>query len=298
MDSDNTATNSASSKASTNHVDKHDIDKYAVYGNPIKHSKSPQIHSLFAQQTDQQLMYRAHQVELDKFADAASNFFDNGGKGLNITVPFKLDAYEFADQLSARARLAGAVNTLALQQDGSILGDNTDGAGMVRDINDNLGWQLSNKRILLLGAGGAIRGILEPVLSHDPSLVVIANRTVEKAQKLAADFNEFGDVRGCSYEAINGNQFDIVINGTSASLAGELPPLSSDMLSDNACCYDMMYSAGPTPFMRWAAENMAWAVADGLGMLVEQAAESFYLWRGLRPQTQPVIDTIRESLEA
>ena len=275
-----------------------DIDKYAVYGNPIKHSKSPQIHSLFAKQTDQKLMYRAHQVELDKFANAANNFFENGGKGLNITVPFKLDAYDFADQLSPRARLAGAVNTLALHEDGSIFGDNTDGAGMVRDINDNLAWQLSNKRILLLGAGGAIRGILEPILKHNPALVVIANRTVKKAQNLAADFNELGDVRGCSYKAINGSQFDIVINGTSASLAGELPPLPSDLLNDNACCYDMMYGAGPTPFMRWAAENMAWAVADGLGMLVEQAAESFYLWRGLRPQTQPVIDTIRESLEA
>jgi shikimate dehydrogenase len=183
-----------------------------------------------------------------------------------------------------------------VQDDGSIFGDNTDGCGMVRDIVDNLGWSLAQKRVLILGAGGAVRGILEPVLQQQPSLVVIANRTVEKAQQLAADFSALGDVRGCSYEALHGNQFDIIINGTSASLAGELPPLSSDLINDNGCCYDMMYGAGPTPFMRWAAQNMAWAVADGLGMLVEQAAESFYIWRHVRPATQPVIDTLREAL--
>lgn len=275
-----------------------EVDKYAVYGNPIKHSKSPQIHSLFAEQTGQSLRYRAHQVELGKFSSAAKSFFANGGKGLNITVPFKLDAFAFADQLSARAQLAGAVNTLFVQEGGSIYGDNTDGAGMVRDIRHNLDWPIAGKRLLVLGAGGAVRGILEPLLKNDPSLLVIANRTVEKAQQLSTDFAKYGDVRGCSYDALSGNQFDLVINGTSASLAGELPPLPSDLLNDNGCCYDMMYSAGPTPFMRWAAENMAWAVADGLGMLVEQAAESFCIWRGVRPQTMPVIDAVRESLEA
>ena len=224
-------------------------------------------------------------------------FFDNGGKGLNITLPFKLDAFEFADELSSRARLAGAVNTLALQEDGKIYGDNTDGAGMVRDIQHNLGWEIEGKKVLLLGAGGAVRGVIEPIAKQKPSLIVIANRTVEKAQKLAADFAEYGDIRGCSYEALHGNQFDLIINGTSASLAGELPPLETNVLSDEACCYDMMYGSEPTTFMRWSAENMAWAVADGLGMLVEQAAESFCIWRGVRPKTKPVIDTIREQLE-
>ncbi|MCR8923859.1 shikimate dehydrogenase [Dasania sp. GY-MA-18] len=272
-------------------------DKYAVYGNPIKHSKSPQIHKLFAEQTGEHMVYRSHQVELGKFADAAQSFFDNGGKGLNITLPFKLDAYEFAGQLSDRARLAGAVNTLALQGDGKIYGDNTDGAGMVRDMQHNLGWQIEGKRILLLGAGGAVRGVIEPIAKQNPSLIVVANRTVGKAQKLAHDFAEYGDIRGCSYEALHGNQFDIIINGTSASLAGELPPLETNLLSDEACCYDMMYGAEPTPFMRWSAENMAWAVADGLGMLVEQAAESFCIWRGVRPKTREVIDAMRAQLE-
>ena len=272
-------------------------DKYAVYGNPIKHSKSPQIHSLFADQTGQQMNYISHQVELNKFAVAAKSFFNNGGKGLNITVPFKLDAYDFADQLSDRARLAGAVNTLALQENGTVYGDNTDGVGMVRDIMHNLGWQIEGKRVLLLGAGGAVRGVIEPITKQKPALVVIANRTVVKAQQLAADFMEHSDIRGCSYEALQGNQFDIIINGTSSSLAGELPPLETNVLSDQACCYDMMYGEEPTVFMRWSAENMAWAVADGLGMLVEQAAESFCIWRGLRPKTQQVIETIRGQLE-
>lgn len=273
-------------------------DKYAVFGNPIKHSKSPQIHRMFAEQTRQQLSYRAHKVDVGKFADAAKSFFDNGGKGLNITVPFKMDAYNFADELSDRARLAGAVNTLALQDDGKIYGDNTDGAGLVRDICENLAWEVTDKRVLLLGAGGAIRGVLEPLMKLNPSQVLIANRTVEKAQKLARDFSEFGNVGACSFEALNANQYDLIINGTSASLAGELPPLPSDALTNEGCCYDMMYSAAPTPFMRWGAENAAWAVSDGLGMLVEQAAESFCIWRGTRPTTRGVIDAIREQLAA
>ena len=274
------------------------IDKYAVFGNPIKHSKSPRIHRAFAEQTDQQISYRAHKVELGKFADAARSFFDNGGKGLNITVPFKIDAYEFADELSARARLAGAVNTLALMEDGSIYGDNTDGAGLIRDISGNLAWEVTGKRVLLLGAGGAIRGILEPLIRKMPGHLLIANRTVEKARQLAADFSGLGDVRACSFEALAGNHFDLVINGTSTSMTGELPPLPNDLLSDDGCCYDLMYSAEPTPFMRWGAANAAWAVSDGLGMLVEQAAESFCIWRGVRPQTRPVIEMIREEMLA
>ncbi|MFA7553184.1 MAG: shikimate dehydrogenase [Spongiibacteraceae bacterium] len=273
-------------------------DKYAVFGNPIKHSKSPQIHAAFAKQTLQNINYRAHLVEVDKFADAARSFFDNGGKGLNITVPFKIDAYQFADELSDRARRAGAVNTLAMQNDGTIYGDNTDGPGLVRDICENLGWQVTNKRVLLLGGGGAVRGVLEPLLGLNPAHLLISNRTVKKAQQLAQDFADLGNVSACSYEALHANQFDLIINGTSASLAGELPPLPTQALTDQGCCYDMMYSNGPTPFMRWGAENAAWAVADGLGMLVEQAAESFLLWRGMRPQTTEVISAIRQELEA
>lgn len=273
-------------------------DKYAVFGNPIKHSKSPTIHKAFAKQCQQKISYRSHQVDMGKFASAASSFFTNGGKGLNITVPFKLDAYAFADELSARARRAGAVNTLALKDDGRIYGDNTDGVGLVRDIIDNLGWEITNKRVLLLGAGGAVRGILEPLIKLQPAHLLITNRTTAKAQQLAQDFADLGSVSACSFEALRANQFDLIINGTSASLAGELPPLPSDALTGEGCCYDMMYSAKPTPFMHWGAANAAWAVADGLGMLVEQAAESFYLWRGMRPQTRPVIDAIRVELEA
>ena len=273
-------------------------DQYAVYGNPVKHSKSPQIHAAFAEQTGQQLHYRAHKVELERFAEAAGQFFSHGGKGLNITVPFKLDAFEFADQVSGRARRAGAVNTLALQEDGSVYGDNTDGVGLVRDIHDNLGWELNGRRILVLGAGGAVRGILGPLLKQGPSHVLVANRTVAKAQSLAKHFASLGDVVGCSYDGLASGQFDLIINGTSASMSGDLPPLPHHILSNDGCAYDMMYGAEPTPFMRWAAAETAWAVSDGLGMLVEQAAESFCIWRGVRPDTKPVIEFIRQSLSA
>lgn len=273
-----------------------EVDRYAVFGNPVRHSRSPQIHSAFAAQTGQQLSYRAHLIELGGFEAAARKFFADGGKGFNITVPFKLDAVAFAAELSDRARRAGAVNTLALRTDGTVYGDNTDGVGMARDIVDNLGWELAERRILIVGAGGAVRGILEPLLRYEPDLVVIANRTVEKAQQLARSFGDVGEVRACRFEGLAGNQFDIIINATSASLSGELPPLPGDILNDGCCCYDLMYGAEPTPFMIWAASEMAWAVADGLGMLVEQAAESFCLWRGVRPQTRPVIEMLRAGL--
>lgn len=273
-----------------------EVDRYAVFGNPVRHSRSPQIHAAFAAQTQQSLSYRAHLVELGRFDSTARDFFAGGGKGFNVTVPFKLDAFAFAQELSERARRAGAVNTMALQGDGTVYGDNTDGVGLARDITDNLGWQLAERRILILGAGGAVRGILEPLLRHEPDLVVIANRTVEKAQQLARGFGDIGEVRACRFEGLAGNQFDIIINATSASLAGELPPLPGDILNDGCCCYDLMYSVEPTPFMVWAASEMAWAVADGLGMLVEQAAESFNLWRGVRPSTRPVIEMLRAGL--
>ncbi|MAY39833.1 MULTISPECIES: shikimate dehydrogenase [Spongiibacter] len=272
------------------------VDQYAVFGNPIKHSKSPQIHAAFAEQTGQTLHYRAHKVELGRFAEVAAEFFRNGGRGLNITVPFKLDAFEFADELSGRARLAGAVNTLASGEDGRIYGDNTDGVGMVRDMNDNLGWQISGRRVLVLGAGGAVRGILGPLLKQRPERLLVVNRTASKAESLAELFADMGDVSGGGYELLSEGQFDLIVNGTSASMSGDLPPLPGSILSNDCCAYDMMYGADPTPFMRWAASEAAWAVSDGLGMLVEQAAESFCIWRGVRPDTKPVIEMIRQSL--
>ncbi len=272
-------------------------DRYAVFGNPIAHSRSPRIHTLFAEQTGQDLVYERQCVEPGEFDAAADAFFNGGGKGLNVTVPFKLDAFAWAGGLTPRARRAGAVNTLALQADASVLGDNTDGVGMVRDLTTNLGWGLAAARVLILGAGGAVRGVLEPLLAANPAAVVIANRTVSKAENLAADFADLGRVQGCGFGDLEG-QFDLVLNGTSASLAGDLPPLSEHLVAPTSCCYDMMYGAEPTVFMAWARRAGAGAAADGLGMLVEQAAESFCLWRGVSPRTAEVISTLRRELMA
>ena len=272
------------------------IDYYAVFGNPIEHSKSPEIHMNFADLTGEAVLYEKQLVDVDNFENAATEFFKKG-KGLNITVPFKLEAYSFAARLTERARRAGAVNTLAMQDDGTILGDNTDGIGMVSDIVDNLGWIVKNKKVLILGAGGAVRGILQPLLGQNPKALVIANRTVEKAKQLAKGFSELGSVEGCGFEHLSDFKFDIVINGTSASLAGDLPPLPDTLLAKGACCYDMMYGAEPTVFMHWAKEHGATAVADGLGMLVGQAAESFKLWRGVKPEVQSVIEKQRAKLK-
>ena len=271
------------------------MDSYAVFGNPVRHSKSPQIHAAFAEQCEQDMQYRAILVDEGDFAAAARRFFDKGGRGLNITVPFKRDAFEFADALSDRARLAGAVNTLIASGEG-ITGDNTDGVGLVRDMVANLGWVLRDQRVLLLGAGGAARGVLAPLLREKPAEFLIVNRTAERAEGLAEEFGELGNLQGGGFERMAGRQFDIVINATSASLAGDLPPLPEDLLTERSCCYDMMYGSEPTVFMRWSAQNTASAVADGLGMLVEQAAESFYLWRGRRPQTGPVISDLRMAM--
>jgi shikimate dehydrogenase len=273
-------------------------DKYAVFGNPIRHSKSPHIHAAFALQCEQDMQYRAVLVQPDKFEPACQSFFAGAGRGLNITLPFKRNAFEYADQLSERARLAGAVNTLRREADGSIFGDNTDGIGLVRDMIANLGWTLGGSRILVLGAGGAVRGVLELLLRENPKILRIVNRTAARAEQLARDFSALGPVEGAGYESLGSEQYDLIINGTSASLGGEMLPLTDDLLTDKSCCYDMVYGAEPTVFMRWAAQHTAWSVADGLGMLVEQAAESFYLWRGLRPQTGTVIAELRATMEA
>lgn len=273
-------------------------DKYAVFGNPIKHSKSPIIHASFAAQCSQSIQYRAVRVEIDGFAGAARKFFEGGGRGLNVTVPFKQDAFSFADRHSERARRAGAVNTLSLASDGTIEGDTTDGVGMVRDMVANLGWVMQGQRVLIIGAGGAVRGILEPLLRERPKEAVIVNRTAGKAAELAQAFSDLAPVSGGGYELLGERQFDLVINASSAGLSGELPDLPSSLLTERSCCYDMIYGAEPTPFMRWAAHHAAWAVADGLGMLVEQAAESFFIWRHVRPETRPVINEIRLAMEA
>jgi shikimate dehydrogenase len=273
-------------------------DKYAVFGNPIKHSKSPLIHSIFAEQCGQDIQYRAVKVELDGFARAVTHFFDHGGAGLNVTVPFKREAYEYAHHPSDRARRAGAVNTLTRMEDGTVAGDNTDGIGLVRDMVANLGWAIRGKSILLLGAGGAACGVLEPLLRERPRELLIVNRTADRAVQLASEFADIGVLQGGAYSLIGEREFDLVINATSAGLAGEMPELPSSLLTERSCCYDMMYGEEPTPFMRWAALHAAWAVSDGLGMLVEQAAQSFYIWRGVRPETRPVIRRLRESMQA
>lgn len=267
------------------------MDRYAVVGNPIAHSKSPDIHQWFAEQTGESLTYEKILVELTSFDEDACSFFALGGKGLNVTVPFKEQAFRFADHLTERARLAGAVNTLALQKDGSILGDNTDGAGLVTDLLAQ-GWSLEGKSILVLGAGGAVRGIMGPLLEHKPASLLIANRTLEKAVAIAEALPA-GAVEVSAYEQLKGS-FDLIINGTSASLTNDLPPLPAGLTRPDTAAYDLMYDAEPTAFLRWAEEQGAKYRADGLGMLVEQAAEAFYLWRGVRPNTAPVIDKVRE----
>lgn len=278
---------------SANQVD----DRYSVFGNPIAHSKSPLLHAEFAKQTKQNLSYTAQCIDVDSFSSFAEEFFIKNGKGLNITVPFKHDAFEFASDLTERAMRAGAVNTLFLNKNNAVVGDNTDGIGLVTDITQHLKWVLNNKNILIMGAGGAVRGILEPFINQSPQSITIVNRTKEKAQQLANDFSDIFSVSACSYaelgNRLNPQAFDIIINGSSASLSGELPPLANNIININTCCYDMMYAKELTPFLLWAKEQGTSYISDGLGMLVCQGAESFFIWRAVKPETKPVIKFIR-----
>jgi len=271
-------------------------DTYAVMGNPVAHSKSPQIHAAFAQQTGQRMTYTAIQVDPGGFAQAVGNFFAAGGKGLNVTVPFKQEAWALADQRGPEAERAGAVNTLLQDAQGRLLGRNTDGIGLLRDIRQNHGWVISGRRILLIGAGGAARGVLQPLLAEGPATLSIANRTPGRAVELARDFADLGAVHGGGFDDLSGRQFDLVINASATSLHGEVPPLPEDVLAPGGWCYDMMYGAEATPFVRWGEAHAAARALDGLGMLVEQAAESFFIWRGVRPQTAAVIDALRSGL--
>jgi len=262
-------------------------DKYAVIGNPISHSKSPQIHAEFAKQTNQDISYKPILAPLDEFEVTVRRLMDDGYKGVNVTVPFKLQAFLLSDTLSPLAQLADAANTLILNRK-NIQGHNTDGLGLINDITKNLGTNLQGKRVLLLGAGGAAEGVFQPILEQNPAMLVVANRTLEKAQKMVnkspnkASASTFGALQG---------QFDIVINATSTGISDIALPIPSSIFSKDCLAYEMMYGR-ETPFMKLAKENGA-QVTDGLGMLVEQAAEAFYLWRGVRPQTAPVIKMMR-----
>lgn len=268
--------------------------RYVVMGNPVAHSKSPAIHKQFAHQFGHNIEYTALWVDTDGFAEAVEQFRAEGGKGFNITVPFKLEAFKLADNLSDRAKLAGAVNTIRFEPDGKIFGDNTDGTGLVHDLTKNLNVHLRGEKILVLGAGGAVRGVLGPLLKQNPAQLVIANRTVARAKELAQAFASLGKIEAVGYDDLVGKRFDVVINGTSASLKGEIPPLPVNLFANNGVAYDMMYGDKPTMFLEWAMLHGAETAADGLGMLVEQAAESYLLWRGVRPDTRPVIQQLRK----
>ncbi|HEX9628244.1 MAG TPA: shikimate dehydrogenase [Acidiferrobacterales bacterium] len=269
-------------------------ERYAVMGNPVAHSKSPRIHKAFAAQFGERIDYGAIQVDVGGFAQAVEQFRAHGGKGLNVTVPFKQEAFRLADHVSERAQVAQAVNTLKFEADGRVFGDNTDGAGLVHDLTRNLNLHLKGRRILILGAGGAVRGVLAPLLKQNPALIVIANRTVSRAKEMVRAFAHHGTLEAVGFDGLKGRHFDLVINGTAASLAGEVPPLPETVFANRATAYDMMYGDKARPFIDWSILHGAEQAVDGLGMLVEQAAESFLLWRGKRPETRAVIEMLRK----
>jgi len=271
------------------------MNKYFVLGNPIKHSKSPQIHRLFAQQTQQNIHYDKLEIPIDQFSEQLQELINKGMNGCNVTVPFKQNAWKFAHQLSDGATLAEAVNTLVCEKDGTVTGHNTDGIGLVRDLIKNHQIQLKDARILIAGAGGAARGILQPILAEAPENIVISNRTHSKAEDLANIFNHLGSITTLKYSALGSQPFDIIINATSSSLEATIPPIPENCISQHTTLYDLMYSSAATSFLIWGKKCGAAKTFDGLGMLVEQAAESFYLWRGIRPETAKVIASFQES---
>ncbi len=267
-------------------------DRYGVMGHPIEHSWSPFIHGLFAKQTGQNLSYRLFDVPPQNFRASALEFFTHGGSGLNITVPHKPAAAELVNRLTGRAEQAAAVNTIMLDEHNELLGDNTDGVGLLTDLTVNLGLELASRSILILGAGGATRGVLAPLLEAQPAVVVVANRTPDRAIGLAAEYAELGPVAGCGFDSLESEPFDYIINATSASLHGEAPLIPARIIAEHTVCYDMAYGRGDTSFTRWAREHHARSAFKGWGMLVEQAAESFQLWRRVRPDTRPILEAL------
>jgi shikimate dehydrogenase len=272
------------------------LDQYGVFGHPVGHSFSPFIHGVFARDTGQQMSYRAYDVEPQEFGTRVQEFFGAGGRGLNITLPHKVAAVEVAQELTARAAHAAAINTLALQDDNVVLGDNTDGAGLVRDLCDNLGLVVTQRRLLILGAGGATRGVLAPLLGLQPAIAVIANRTPERAEALAAAFADLGVTQGVGFAYVGDTPFDLIINATSASLSGDIPPIPAGAIGPETVCYDLAYGRSAMAFVHWAQQSGCALAVQGLGMLVEQAAESFRLWRGVRPATAEVLAALKERI--
>jgi shikimate dehydrogenase len=269
-------------------------DQYGVAGHPVAHSWSPFIHGMFARATAQSLVYRLFDILPDDFRRETLRLFTSGVRGLNVTLPHKQAAAELVNELTPRAARAQAVNTIAFFEDTTLLGDNTDGAGLTIDLEQNLGLALADKRVLILGAGGAVRGVLGPLLERELREIVIANRTVSRARKLAAEFADLGTINGCGFADLRGQPYDLIINATSASLQGQMPALPDGLVSETTVCYDMAYGRGPTPFTAWADSLHAAYATKGWGMLVEQAAESFLLWRGIRPQTRPVLEALAQ----
>ena len=273
----------------------HDVpDQYGVAGHPVSHSWSPFIHGMFAKATAQNLVYRLFDISPQNFRGEALRLFAAGVRGMNVTLPHKQAAAELVNELTPRAFRAQAVNTIAFFDDTSLLGDNTDGLGLTADLERNLGLTLTDKRVLILGAGGAVRGVLGPLLERDLREVVIANRTPERARKLAAEFEDMGNITACGFSEVRGPPYDLIINATSASLQGEMPVMPVGLIGEESVCYDMAYGRGHTPFTLWAKSLHAARTSKGWGMLVEQAAESFLLWRGIRPDTKPVLQALAQ----
>ena len=270
------------------------VDRYAVVGNPVAHSLSPRIHAAFAKQTGEAIRYEAIELPVDGFVGGINQLRAQGFRGANVTVPFKQQARDLCANLSERAGTAGVVNTLIFPDSDSIEGDNTDGVGLVRDLKNNLGIELENRNILLLGAGGAARGVLQPLLAESPASLVIANRTVDRAHSLARDFAHFGNLRASAYADLPTEPYHVVINATAAGLANELPPLAPELLAETDACYDMMYRLdADTAFQAWSKSQGIEHSHDGLGMLIEQAAEAFHRWRGVHPDTATLATELR-----
>jgi shikimate dehydrogenase len=270
------------------------VDRYAVVGNPVAHSMSPRIHAEFARTTGESLEYQAIEIASDSFAAGIADLQQRGFRGLNVTVPFKVAARELCNSLTARARTAGAVNTVCLQADGTLHGDNTDGIGLIRDLVDNLEIDIEQRNILILGAGGAVRGVLEPLLALSPSHITLANRNLDRALGLARDFRSFGEIEVIAYNQLKSKGYHLIINATAAGLSNQIPPIPAAVLERASVCYDMMYNlSAQTSFVQWSLAQGVARSHDGLGMLVEQAAEAFYLWRGQRPDTSRLLSILR-----